>query len=49
VGHCMRGKNPAVLAVELLNPYSGIDAAHNERHLIRDVSGPALAPRHSRG
>jgi len=33
----MRGKNPAVLAVELLNPYNGIDARHNERHLIRDV------------
>jgi hypothetical protein len=28
----MRGKNPAVLAVELLNPYNGIDASHNERH-----------------
>jgi hypothetical protein len=38
----MRGKNPAVLAVELLNPYNGIDAAHNERHLIRDVSGQPL-------
>jgi hypothetical protein len=38
----MRGKNPAVLAVELLNPYNGIDAAHNERHLIRDVHGQPL-------
>src|SRR5258706_185372 len=38
----MRGKNPAVLAVELLNPYNGIDAAHNERHLIRDVQGQPL-------
>jgi len=38
----MRGKNPAVLAVEMLNPYNGIDAAHNERHLIRDVSGQPL-------
>ena len=38
----MRGKNPAVLAVELLNPYNGIDAMHNERHLIRDVSGQPL-------
>jgi len=38
----MRGKNPAVLAVELLNPYNGIDAAHNERHLIRDVAGQPL-------
>jgi hypothetical protein len=38
----MRGKNPAVLAVELLNPYNGIDASRNERHLIRDVSGQPL-------
>ncbi len=38
----MRGKNPAVLAVELLNPYNGIDASHNERHLIRDVHGQPL-------
>jgi Pectate lyase superfamily protein len=38
----MRGKNPAVLAVELLNPYNGIDARYNERHLIRDVHGQPL-------
>ncbi len=38
----MRGKNPAVLDVELLNPYSGIDASRNERHLIRNVSGQPL-------
>jgi hypothetical protein len=38
----LRGKNPAVLAVELLNPYNGIDAMHNERHLIRDVQGQPL-------
>ena len=38
----MRGKNPAVLEVELLNPYNGIDATDNERHLIRDVSGQPL-------
>jgi hypothetical protein len=38
----MRGKNPAVLAVELLNPYNGIDATENERHLIRDVQGQPL-------
>jgi len=38
----MRGKNPAVLAVELLNPYNGIDATANERHLIRDVQGQPL-------
>ncbi len=38
----MRGKNPAVLDVELLNPYNGIDATQNERHLIRDVQGQPL-------
>lgn len=38
----MRGKNPAVLAVEMLNPYNGIDATHNERHLIRDVQGQPI-------
>ncbi len=38
----MRGKNPAVLAVEMLNPYNGIDATKNERHLIRDVQGQPL-------
>ncbi len=38
----MRGKNPAVLAVEMLNPYNGIDASKNERHLIRDVQGQPL-------
>jgi hypothetical protein len=38
----MRGKNPAILSVELLNPYNGIDAMHNERHLIRDVQGQPL-------
>jgi hypothetical protein len=38
----LRGKNPAVLAVELLNPYNGLDARQNERHLIRDVQGQPL-------
>jgi hypothetical protein len=38
----MRGKNPAVLEVETLNPYNGIDATQNERHLIRNVSGQPL-------
>src|SRR5262245_59248490 len=32
----MRGKNPAVLDVELLNPYNAIDASQNERHLVRN-------------
>lgn len=38
----MRGKNPALLDCELLNPYRGIDASRNERHLIRNVSGQPL-------
>lgn len=38
----MRGKNPAVLDCELLNPYNAIDATHNERHLIRNVHGQPL-------
>ncbi len=38
----MRGKNPAILDVELLNPYKGIDATQNERHLIRNISGQPL-------
>ncbi|HEY0865787.1 MAG TPA: glycosyl hydrolase family 28-related protein [Fimbriimonas sp.] len=38
----MRGKNPAVLDVEMLNPYNGIDATQNERHLIRNVQGQPL-------
>ncbi len=38
----LRGKNPAVLEVELLNPYNGIDATKNERHLIRNVHGQPL-------
>lgn len=38
----MRGKNPAVVDVELLNPYNGIDASQNERHLIRNVQGQPL-------
>lgn len=38
----MRGMNPAVIDVELLNPYNGIDASRNERHLIRNVDGQPL-------
>ena len=41
-GIAMRGKNPAVLDVEMLNPYNGIDASHNERALIRNISGQPL-------
>lgn len=38
----LRGNNPAVLDVELLNPYNGIDASLNQRHLIRNVCGQPL-------
>ncbi len=38
----LRGKNPAVADVELLNPYQGIDATENERHNIRNVHGQPL-------
>ncbi len=38
----MKGKNPAVLAVEMLNPYNGINTTGSERHLIRDVHGQPL-------
>jgi hypothetical protein len=38
----LRGKNPAVLDVEMLNPYNGIDASQNERHLLRNVHGQPL-------
>jgi hypothetical protein len=38
----MRGKNPAVFDVELLNPYQGIDASRNERHNIRNITGQPL-------
>ncbi len=38
----LRGNNAAVLDVELLNPYNGIDATHAHRHLIRNVCGQPL-------
>jgi hypothetical protein len=41
-GIAMRGKNPAVLDVEMLNPYNAIDASNNERALIRNISGQPL-------
>ncbi|GMV99364.1 MAG: hypothetical protein AMXMBFR84_05030 [Candidatus Hydrogenedentota bacterium] len=39
----MRGNNPAVIDVELLNPYKAIDASQNQRHLIRNVHGQPIA------
>ncbi|GIX06564.1 MAG: hypothetical protein KatS3mg115_0967 [Candidatus Poribacteria bacterium] len=38
----LRGNNPALLDVELLNPYQAIDASANQRHLIRNVHGQPL-------
>lgn len=38
----MPSKNPAVVDVELLNSYQGIDASHSERHNIRNVTGQVL-------
>jgi hypothetical protein len=38
----MRGNNPAVIDVELLNPYDGIDASNNQRAIIRNVHGQPL-------
>ena len=38
----MRGNNPAVVDVELLNPYNGIDASQNQRALIRNVHGQPI-------
>jgi len=38
----MRGNNCAVLDVELLNPYKGIEAVNSHRHLIRNVHGQPL-------
>ncbi|MBR4748928.1 MAG: hypothetical protein IK083_05075 [Abditibacteriota bacterium] len=38
----MRGKNPALLDCELLNSYNGIDAAKNERALVRNISGQPI-------
>jgi len=38
----MRGKNSAVLDMELLNPYNGIDATGSERFFIRNVDGQPL-------
>lgn len=38
----MRGMNPAVFDIELLNPYQGIDASQNARHNIRNITGQPL-------
>jgi len=38
----LRGNNPALIDVELLNPYNGIDACQNQRALIRNIHGQPL-------
>ena len=38
----MRGNNPNIIDCELLNPYNGIDATDNQRHLVRNVTGQPL-------
>ncbi len=38
----MRGNNPAITDVELLNPYNGIDASKNQRALIRNIHGQPI-------
>ena len=38
----MRGSHPAIMDVELLNPYNGIDARENSRHYIARVYGQPL-------
>ncbi|HVU27922.1 MAG TPA: glycosyl hydrolase family 28-related protein [Verrucomicrobiae bacterium] len=37
-----RGENSAVLDVELLNAYNGIDVSDSPRHLLRNISGQPL-------
>jgi hypothetical protein len=38
----MQGSNPAVIDVELLNPYKGIKAGRGGRHYVRNVYGQPL-------
>ena len=38
----MRGNNPAIVDVELLNPFNGIDACKNQRALIRNIHGQPI-------
>jgi len=38
----MRGNNPAIIDVQMLNPYNAIDASQNQRALIRNVHGQPL-------
>jgi hypothetical protein len=38
----MRGNNPALIDVQLLNPYNAIDASQNQRALIRNIHGQPI-------
>lgn len=38
----MRGNNPAIMDVQLLNPYNAIDASQNQRALIRNIHGQPI-------
>lgn len=38
----MRGNNPALIDMQLLNPYKGIDASHNQRALVRNIHGQPI-------
>ena len=38
----LRGNNPAVTDMQLLNPYQGIDASHNQRALVRNIHGQPI-------
>lgn len=38
----MRGNNPAMMDVQLLNPFQGIDASKNQRALVRNIHGQPI-------
>ncbi|MFA7692622.1 MAG: hypothetical protein GX117_05670 [Candidatus Hydrogenedentes bacterium] len=38
----MRGNNPALIDMQLLNPYQGIDASENQRALVRNIHGQPI-------
>lgn len=38
----LRGNNPAVIDMQLLNPYQGIDASRNQRALVRNIHGQPI-------
>lgn len=38
----MRGNNPALTDMQLLNPYNAVDASHNQRALVRNIHGQPI-------